>query len=37
MLWNGDIKGIYDAIKQTIVGKKKTEAVKKWKNYFEKK
>lgn len=36
LLWQGDLKGLYQAIMKTITGKKaRGKAHKKWQNYFE--
>jgi len=36
LLWEGDIDGIYQAVCNILKGKKKTEGLNKWRNYFKK-
>lgn len=35
MLWQGDIQGLYQAICQRLKGKKKQQALKKWRTFFQ--
>jgi hypothetical protein len=35
LLWNGDIQGIYQEICRVLTGRKRSQALKKWQNYFE--
>ena len=35
LLWQGDLAGLYRAIIRTLSGRKKQQALKKWRNYFE--
>jgi hypothetical protein len=36
LLWQGDIAGLYEAINRTLTGKRRRQAQRKWKNYFDK-
>ena len=36
MLWDGNIEGLYERIRETFHGKKRNQALKKWRNYFQK-
>ncbi len=36
LLWNGDIQGLYNGICKILKNKKKTQGLKKWRNYFKK-
>ena len=35
LLWNGNIQGIYQEICRVLTGRKRSQAIKKWQNYFE--
>ena len=35
LLWKGDLQGIYDSLCQVLTGRKKTQALKKWRDYFQ--
>jgi hypothetical protein len=35
LLWKGDLQGLYDSLRQVLTGRKKTRALKKWRDYFQ--
>jgi len=34
-LWKGDLEGLYNSLRQILTGRKKTQALKKWRDYFQ--
>ncbi len=35
LLWKGDLQGLYDSLRQVLSGRKKTRALKKWRDDFQ--
>jgi len=35
LLWKGDLQGIYDSLRQVLTGRRKTQGLKKWRDYFQ--
>jgi hypothetical protein len=35
LLWKGDLQGLYNSLGQVLTGRKKTQALKKWRDYFQ--
>ena len=35
LLWKGDLQGLYESLRQVLTGRKKTQALKKWRDYFQ--
>lgn len=35
LLWKGDLQGLYNSLRQVLTGRRKTRALKKWRDYFQ--